>query len=74
MSDNQPDNLKSRIARLHFKQGSFVNEQNENIEFETLVLTIQVKGDPIEIKLKVDKAEKTLIKLADVVEQEGLGE
>lgn len=69
-----PDNLKARIARLHFEKGSFKNEQNENIDYETLYLTISVKGEEVKIKLPVEKSDKLLIKLADVVEQPQLGE
>lgn len=63
-----PDNLISRISRVHVAQKSFTNDKGEKVDFKRLVLTVQVKGEDFDIEFKPEKADITLLRLADNLE------
>lgn len=69
-----PDNLKSRVSRIHVAEKTFQNEQKENIAYSRLVLEFAVNGSPINLEFKIDKKDLTLLSLADVLDQENFNQ
>jgi hypothetical protein len=67
---NLPDNLKSRISRLHVAKREFKDDSGKTVNYTRLVIEVSVKNEPVEIEFKVDKKDLLLLGLADVLELE----
>lgn len=63
-----PDNLKSRIARLYVADREFTGDDGKTIKYQRLVLQVSIKGEPLDIEMKADKKDLTLLGFADVLE------
>lgn len=65
-----PDNLKSRVSRVYVDSREFNDpETGKLIKYDRLVIEILVKDEPYDIELKVDKKDKAILALADVVDK-----
>jgi hypothetical protein len=64
-----PDNLKSRVSRLYVSRREFKNDDGKVVEYERGIVEILIKGDPFEIEFKLDKKDKALLALADVIDK-----
>lgn len=73
-STNLPDNLKSRVARIHVAKRTFTDNDGKNVDYQRLILGGLVNGTPVDIEVKVDKKDLTLLSVFDVVDQPQLGE
>lgn len=72
MSATLPDNLKSRLARVHVVTNSFKDDSGKDVSYKRLVIAGFVKGEDIEIELKADKKDLTLLSLFDVIEDQSV--
>lgn len=64
-----PDNLKSRLSRVFVDSREFTDkETGELVKYDRLVTEILVKGEPFTIESKLDRKDKAILSLADVVD------
>lgn len=73
ISSAMPDNLKSRISRVHVDSRSFTDQStNREIQYKKLVLDILIKDELFSLEFKLDKKDAVLLALADVVDKSDL--
>lgn len=66
-----PDDLRSRVSRIYIDERSFQNDKGENIDYERLVIEILVKNEPFTLEYKIEKKDKAVLALADVIDTDG---
>ena len=72
-TNSLPDNLISRLTRVHVASKSFVNSDGQTVEYQRLVLGFTVKGKESLIETKLDQKDITLLELSDTkLEREAL--
>lgn len=74
MANNQPDNLLARVTRLYVSQKSFKNDKGENVEYQRLVLEGEIKEEAFELEFPITKKDVTLLRFADVINEDLVGQ
>ncbi|RYF28947.1 MAG: hypothetical protein EOO17_03355 [Chloroflexi bacterium] len=72
MQPNQPtqiDNYKSRLSRVYVDSRSFKDDSGKTVNYDRLVLEVQIKGESFPIEFKPEKKDLAILKLSDVVDQ-----
>lgn len=64
-----PDNLKSRLSRVYVADREFTGDDGKPVAYKRLVLEILINGEPMDIELKTDKKDLTILRLADQVDK-----
>lgn len=69
-----PDNLKSRIGRAFVRENEFKDDSGNVVKYKRFVIAGEIKGEDVEIEVKVDKKDLLLLSMFDVVDQPQLGD
>ena len=62
-SQQLPDNLLSRLTRAYVASREFTGDDGKVVKYKRLVLAGTINDEEIEIELKADKKDLTLISL-----------
>ncbi|MFZ1360867.1 MAG: hypothetical protein WAS27_02485 [Candidatus Saccharimonadales bacterium] len=65
---SQSDNLVSRLSRAHISDNEFTDDSGKVVKYKRLVLTVLVKGESVELPIKVDKKDLLILGMADTVD------
>lgn len=67
-----PDNLISRTSRLFVDAREFTDDNGKTVKYDRLVIEVLVKDEPVAVEFKLDKKDKLILSLADVVNKTSL--
>ena len=68
-----PDNLKSRVSRFYVADREFTDDAGKTVKYKRLIIEILINGEPMDIELKADKKDLTVLRLADQIDNVNLG-
>lgn len=64
------DNLLSKLTRLHVEERSFTPDGSKDpIRYNVAILSIELKGQPQTVELKIGKDKSQILMLADAIDR-----
>lgn len=64
------DNLLAKLTRLHIEERSFTPDgARDPIRYNVAILSIELKGQPQTVELKIGKDKSQILMLADTIER-----